>query len=259
VADLPRGLDDDERLARLKRLVGRELTLKLIEVNPQRRRLVFSEREAQREAREQFKQQLLTDLAEGDVVRGKVSGMRDFGAFVDLGGADGLVHISELAWHRVKHPREVVQIGDEVEVYVLRLDSEGKRIGLSLKRLQPNPWTTAEENYYIGQLVEGTVSRVVSFGAFVELESGIEALLHVSQMSDPPPGDPTEVVHPGQHLVAQIIALEPQRQRMGLSLKALGEEERDSAFAEVAPIDAEEVGEDVIVDSGEALMETDIP
>ena len=133
VIDLPRGLTDDERKTYMTGLLGKTVMLKVIEVNRKRRRLVFSQRDAQRESREARKELLLDQLKEGEVRKGVVSGLRDFGAFVDLGGADGLIHISELAWHRVKHPREVLKVGDEVEVYILRLDTEGKRIGLSLK------------------------------------------------------------------------------------------------------------------------------
>lgn len=221
VLNLPRGLDDDARAHHLSQLIGKDLTLKIIEVNPQRRRLVFSQREAQRESRDQAKERLLERLKEGDIVQGKVSSLRDFGAFVDLGGADGLIHVSELAWRRVRHPGEILTVGMDVEAYVLQLDQDGKRIGLSLKRLETNPWADAEQRYQIGQEVEGTVSRVVSFGAFVELTSGIEALLHVSQMGDPPPASPEGVVAVGNNIVAEIIAFEPERQRMGLALRSV--------------------------------------
>src|SRR5690606_33364529 len=167
VSDLPRGLSEDERRSYLSRLVGQPINLKVIEVNRKRRRLVFSQREAQRNSRDARKESLLGELEEGEVRKGVVSGLRDFGAFVDLGGADGLIHISELAWHRVKHPRELLTVGQEVEVYVLRLDHEGRRIGLSLKRLQPNPWTQVDDMYHVGQVIEGTISRVTQFGAFV--------------------------------------------------------------------------------------------
>ncbi len=226
VVDLPRGLNEDERRLRMVRLVGQTVSLKVIEVNRKRRRLVFSQRDAQRGSREARKELLLDQLREGEVRRGIVSGLRDFGAFVDLGGADGLIHISELAWHRVNHPREVLKVGDEVEVYILRLDAEGKRIGLSLKRLQENPWAQVETLYHIGQLVEGVVSRVAQFGAFVSLEPGIEALLHTSQMSDPPPTDPTLVVHEGQRLVMRVISIEADKQRLGLSLKDVSQDDK---------------------------------
>jgi small subunit ribosomal protein S1 len=226
VSDLPRGLNEDERRAHLSRLVGQPITLKVIEVNRKRRRLVFSQREAQRDRRDARKELLLSELKEGEVRTGVVSGLRDFGAFVDLGGADGLIHISELAWHRVKHPREVLNVGDQVSVYVLRLDDEGKRIGLSLKRLQPNPWSMVEEMYHVGQLVDGTVSRLADFGAFISMEPGVEALLHVSQIADPAPTHPSQVVYEGQHLLMRIISIEPEKQRLGLSMKDVTDEDR---------------------------------
>ncbi len=226
VSDLPRGISEDERKTYMGGLLGRPVMLKVIEVNRKRRRLVFSQRDASRGRREANKEQLLGELKEGDVRTGRVSGLRDFGAFVDLGGADGLIHISELAWHRVKHPKEVLNVGDEVQVYVLRLDTEGKRIGLSLKRLQKNPWAQAEEMYHVGQLVEGTVSRVAQFGAFISLDPGIEALLHASQMADPVPTDPTLLVHEGERLLMRVISIEPERQRLGLSIKDVTDEEK---------------------------------
>ncbi len=226
VMDLPRGLDENERKNHMADLIGRKISVKVIEVNRKRRRLVLSQREAQSGRRAQRKEALLEELKEGEVRKGIVSGLRDFGAFVDLGGADGLIHISELAWHRVRHPRELLNVGDEVEVYVLRLDAEGKRIGLSLKRLQPNPWALVDEMYHVGQLVEGEVSRVTQFGAFVSLEPGIEALLHTSQMADPAPADPTELVREGDKLLMRVISIESHRQRLGLSLKEVTEEEK---------------------------------
>jgi small subunit ribosomal protein S1 len=226
VIDLPRGLNEDERRLRMQRLVGQTVAMKVIEVNRKRRRLVFSQRDAQRGNRDARKEVLLDQLKEGEIRRGVVSGLRDFGAFVDLGGADGLIHISELAWHRVNHPREVLNVGDEVQVYILRLDAEGKRIGLSLKRLQENPWARVEEMYHVGQVVEGSVSRVTQFGAFVSLEPGIEALLHTSQLADPQPSDPSLVVHEGQRLLLRVISIEADKQRLGLSLKEVRPEER---------------------------------
>lgn len=228
VLDVPRGLNEDERRDYLRQLVGNEIEVKPLEVNARRRRLVFSQRDVNIESREVRKQNLLDELQEGDVRKGVVSGLRDFGAFVDLGGADGLIHISELAWHRVSHPSEVLNPGDEVEVYVLRLDNEGKRIGLSLKRLQPNPWEQVESLYHVGQLVEGYVSRTAQFGAFISLDPGIEALLHVSQIAEPPPEDAGRVVQQGQLLLMRVISIEPDKQRLGLSLKEVTDEEHAS-------------------------------
>lgn len=227
VIGLSRGLSEDERKDQMQAMVGTRITVKIIEVNWKRRRLVFSQREAQRERREARKEVLLEKLKEGDIYKGVVSGLRDFGAFVDLGGADGLIHISELAWHRVKHPREVLNVGDEVQVYVLRLDEEGKRIGLSLKRLQQNPWELIETLYHVGQLVDGTVSRVTQFGAFVSMEPGIEALLHISQMGEPQPEHPSLLVHEGQQLLMRVISVEPDKQRLGLSLKEVAADEKE--------------------------------
>jgi small subunit ribosomal protein S1 len=225
VADLPRGLDEDGRSVYLKRLVGQPINVKVIEVNRKRRRLVFSQRDAQRGNREARKEVLLEELKEGEVRKGVVSGLRDFGAFVDLGGADGLIHISELAWHRVKHPREVLNIGDEVTVYILRLDDEGKRIGLSLKRLQPNPWSMVDEMYHVGQLIDGIVSRISEFGAFVSMDPGVEALLHVSQITDPVPSNAADYIREGDRLLMRVISIESDKQRLGLSLKEVTGEE----------------------------------
>ncbi len=255
VLDLPRGLNEDERKLRMQRLVGQSITMKVIEVNRKRRRLVFSQRDAQRDHREARKELLLDQLREGEVRSGVVSGLRDFGAFVDLGGADGLIHISELAWHRVNHPRELLKVGDEVQVYILRLDAEGKRIGLSLKRLQDNPWAMVDDLYHVGQLVEGVVSRVAQFGAFVSLDPGIEALLHTSQISDPAPEDPTLVVHEGQRLLMRVISIESDKQRLGLSLKEVSAEEK-ARWAEQRETEAG-IEEPAAVELGEPAAEVD--
>lgn len=232
VVDVPRGLNENDRKGAMGSLIGRTVLVKVIEVNRKRRRLVMSQRDAQKGRRDSRKETLLEELQEGEVRRGVVSGLRDFGAFVDLGGADGLIHISELAWSRVKHPKEVLNVGDEIDVFILRLDREGKRIGLSLKRMQKNPWAMIDELYHVGQLVEGEVSRVAQFGAFVSLEPGVEALLHASQMAEPPPEDPTEVLREGQNLLMRIISIESHRQRLGLSLKDVSQSERDAWTAE---------------------------
>lgn len=250
VLDLPRGMNEDERIAFLQTLVGNQITVKVIEVNRKRRRLVFSQLEAEQENRAARKDALLRELAEGTLRKGTVSGLCDFGAFVDLGGADGLIHISELAWHRVRHPSQVVAVGEEVEVYILNLDAQGKRIGLSLKRLQPNPWSLVDDIYHIGQLVEGVISRLESFGAFISLEPGIEALLHVSQISSNPDENPLRHLYEGQKLLMRIISIESDRQRLGLSLtevtaaeKAQWDErqiELVAAAAEAAQLEAEQ-------------------
>lgn len=219
LVDLRRGMDDRQRQQSMSKLRDEVLPLKVIEVNRQRRRLVLSQRDAQKEWQEAKKVELIENLQEGDVLEGTVSGLRNFGAFVDLGGADGLVHISELAWHRVSHPREVVKVGDKIEVYILSLDRDEQRIALSRKRLLPNPWTLAQDKYEVGQLVEGEVTRLVSYGAFVEIEPGVEGLLHISQLSRDNVEDASEYIREGETHLLRIISMDADRQRIGLSLK----------------------------------------
>jgi small subunit ribosomal protein S1 len=221
IVELSMSMDDRKRQQRLAKLRGSKLPMKVIEVDRRRRRLVFSQRDAQKEWEEMRKQELVDGLNEGDILKGRVSGLRDFGIFVDIGGADGLVHISELAWHRVDHPREVIRVGDEIEVYVMKLDREDQRISLSRKKLLPNPWDTVEERYEINQLVEGTITRIVDYGAFAEIEPGIEGLLHVSQLTRGTVQNVDEVVKEGETHLLRVVSIDQRRQRIGLSLKAV--------------------------------------
>ncbi|NIN66560.1 MAG: S1 RNA-binding domain-containing protein, partial [Anaerolineae bacterium] len=235
VAGLGRRTRYESRMDMLAKMEGQKLMLKVIEVDRQRRRLIFSERAASREWREKRKEELLDDLQEGDIRKGRVRNLCDFGAFVDLGGADGLIHISELSWRRVKHPREVLRVGDEVEIYVLRVDRERKRIGLSLKRLKPDPWHLVEEKYEAGEIVKGIITNVVEFGAFARIEDGIEGLIHVSELSD---GDfaPGDLVREGEELYVKVLSIDADRQRMALSLKQAPtreEVEGEEALAEI--------------------------
>ncbi len=221
LTEMSPGMGDRRRQQRLAQLRGQTLPLKVIEVNRRRRRLVLSQREAQKEWDAKRRAELLETLEEGQTVTGRVSGMRDFGAFVNLGGADGLIHISQLAWHRVEHPREVLNIGDEIEVYVMRIDQETQRVSLSRKRTLPNPWQTVTERYHENQLVEGKITRLVDYGAFVEIEPGIEGLLHVSQLSRGTVENVSDVVQEGETHLLRIVNIDKKRQRMGLSLKAV--------------------------------------
>lgn len=221
--DEERALTPEERRAKM---VGRQLLLKIIELDRQHNRLILSERAAKRLWRREQKTQLLAKLQEGDICHGQVSSLCDFGAFVDLGGADGLIHLSELSWGRVSHPSKVLQVGDEVDVYVLNVDREKRRIGLSLKRLQPDPWSQVEEEYSVGQLVEGTITKLTGFGAFARLKGDeIEGLIHVSELSNDHIAHPKEVVREGDTLTLRIIRLDSDRRRMGLSLKRVAEAE----------------------------------
>lgn len=235
----------EERERYLASRVGQSLSLKVIEVDRQRRRLIFSERAAAKEAREARKELLLAELQEGQIRRGRVSSLSDFGAFVDLGGADGLIHISELSWQRVQHPREVLQVGQEIEVYILRVDRERKRIGLSLRKLRPDPWREVQDKFRVGQIVEGTITHVVDFGAFARIAEGIEGLIHVSELGETV-RDPHAVVKEEETWPLKIISIDAQRQRIGLSLKQAPSREEVEGLAvyqemreELAPLEAE--------------------
>jgi small subunit ribosomal protein S1 len=205
--------------AQLRRLLHQTLPLKIIELNRRRNRLILSERQAVQEQRAHRKEQLIQELREGEVRRGRVTSLTDFGAFVDVGGADGLVHISELAWGTVGHPSEVVQVGQEVDVYVLGVDHERKKIALSLKRAQPEPWTRVEERYAVNQVVTATITKLAAFGAFARLEPGVEGLIHISEMSESHVTHPRQVVREGQRVAVRILRIEPDRRRIGLSMR----------------------------------------
>ena len=214
-----RGGDDSSKQADMARLIGTQLPLKVIEINRHRNRLILSERQAIQERRDVMKERLIQELKEGEVRKGRVSSICDFGAFVDIGGADGLVHLSELSWSRVRHPSELLKIGDEVDVYVLGINANEKKIALSIKRTQAEPWSRVATSYEVGQLVKGTVTQLANFGAFARIEDGIEGLIHVSELADERIQHPKQVVQEGQELILRIIRIDPQRRRMGLSLR----------------------------------------
>lgn len=227
-------------------LVGQDMSVKVIEVNRKRRRLIMSERQAMRERRAERKQTLIEELQVGDVRSGIVTSVADFGVFVDLGGADGLVHVSELTHERGRMPADVVRVGQEVEVVVLSVDRERRRIGLSMKRLAKDPWLVVEESHYLGELVEGTVANLAKFGAFVRLDDGLEGLVHISELADLRIEDPAEAVRPGQRVAAEIIAIDAERRRLGLSIRRVPEHLRlhdagpaPAAAGAMAPTDTE--------------------
>lgn len=211
--------------ADLSGLVGKKLKLKIIELDRERNRLILSERAAMRDWRKEQKERLLTELKEGDVRSGVVTSVTDFGAFVSLGGVDGLIHLSELSWAKINHPRDLLKVGDKVDVKVLNVERERQRIALSLKRLQAEPWTTVEERYQVGQLVTGTITKLASFGAFARLEDNIEGLIHISELSDKRIQHPKEVVKEGDVLTLRVIRIDPARRRLGLSLKRVADDD----------------------------------
>jgi small subunit ribosomal protein S1 len=219
------------------RMVGEPMQVKVIEVDRGRNRLILSERAAAKESREAQKDRLLTEIKAGDVRTGHVISLAEFGAFVDIGGADGLVHLSELSWKHITHPNEVLHVGQEVEVVVLNVDHERKRIGLSLKRREDDPWTLIQRKYQIGQLITGTITKLAKFGAFarVDGEDEIEGLIHVSELSDGHVEHPRDVVNEGQTLTLRVIKIEPDKRRMGLSLKRVASAEyADTDWVQVA-------------------------
>jgi len=225
LSSLPREMSPDERKAQLATYVGKTIPVKIVEVDRKRRRLIMSERAARRRWQREHRKQLLDDIQVGEIRQGAVRSLSEFGAFVDLGGADGLVHISELAWFPVAHPSEVLKVGQVVDVKVLRIDKQRERVGLSLKRVQPDPWSHIDELYEPNQLVEAVVTRVTDFGAFVRLRSGVEGLLHVSEMADIRPDHPQSLVSPGDLLLLRVLRIEPDRRRIGLSLRQVSETE----------------------------------
>ncbi|MEZ4734055.1 MAG: S1 RNA-binding domain-containing protein [Caldilineaceae bacterium] len=226
-------------------LVGESLKLKVIDVDRKRNRLILSERLAMRDWRRQQKEQLLERLKEGDAYEGVISNIADFGAFVDLGGADGLIHLSELSWNRVNHPSEVVSVGDKVKVQILSVDLDRKRIGLSMRRLMPEPWEIINEYYEVGQIVRGRITKLVNFGAFARLdENGVEGLIHISELSDQRVTHPREVVKEGEEYDLRIIRIDTDKRRMGLSLKqALPPDEKVELDWQIAPSDGSSDGE----------------
>jgi len=214
-----RGGDEASKQGDMARLIGMSIPLKVIEINRHRNRLILSERQAIQERRDAMKERLIGTLKEGEVRKGRVSSICDFGAFVDIGGADGLVHLSELSWSRVRHPSEVLKVGEEVEVYVLGINEDERKIALSLKRTQAEPWTRVAAQFEVGQLVKGTITQLANFGAFARIQDGIEGLIHVSELSDDRVAHPRNVVKEGDEMMLRIIRIDPQRRRMGLSLR----------------------------------------
>ena len=233
----------------LARFVGQPIHVKVIEIDRHKNRLILSELAAMRERRKRSKADLIDSLEEGQLIEGSVTSLADFGAFVDIGGADGLVHLSELSWNRVSHPSEVLELGQDVNVKVISIDRERKRIGLSIKQLQPEPWSTIDDRYTVGDLVQATITRITDFGAFARLEDDIEGLVHVSELSDEEL-PPTDVVQTGDELTLRVIRIDPDRRRIGLSLKRT-----DEAYDGLG--DLQDVGDDEITDGADAADEAD--
>jgi ribosomal protein S1 len=203
----------------LQQYVGQTVRAKIIELDAHKRRVILSRRQVLEEERRQMKEATWQTIKEGDILEGTVKSLTDFGAFIDLGGVDGLLHISEMSWGRIHHPSEVLHEGERVKVQVLRLDRERERISLGMKQVLANPWDTAAERYPEGAIVTGTVVRLATFGAFVELEPGIDGLIHISHLADYHVARPQDVVQIGQQVNVKILKVDPVARRISLSLK----------------------------------------
>jgi small subunit ribosomal protein S1 len=220
---LPASLVDIRRVHNLDEFTGQTLECKVIELNRSRNNVVLSRRAVLEEERKEVREQILGRLEPGQVVEGKISNIVDFGAFVDLDGIDGLIHISELSWSHVNHPSEVVAIGDTVRIKVLDIDRDRQRISLGLKQTQEDPWQRVISSHRPGDVLEGAVTKVVAFGAFVEILPGVEGLVHISELADHHVESPSEVVEPGTKLNVKILEIDEERRRLSLSIKQVEE------------------------------------
>lgn len=254
----PSGESRDDVMDRLAELVGQPIQVKIIEMDRRRNRLILSERAAEREARSERREQLLDELQIGQVRKGKVSNLASFGAFIDLGGADGLAHISELSWSRVNNPAEILSPGDEIDVYILSLDREEKKIALSVRRAHPDPWATLEERYQDGQVVEGVVTKLAPFGVFVRLEEGVEGLAHTADVGEQSLANLREE----DTLEFKILNLELGRRRirlapLGAEVAELTEADDEQSGGEGTIVGTAEFGESEEDDSEQKVQQSD--
>ena len=220
-----RGSESAEKV--MSKAVGESIFAKIIEVNRRRNRLILSERTADRERRANQRENILATLNESEVRDGKVVNLADFGAFVDIGGVEGLVHLSELSWKRVNHPSEILSVGDEVKVFVLGIDLDRQRVALSLKRLENDPWDEIDSYYQVGQLIEATITKLARYGAFASLNDdyGLEGLIHISELSSEHVKHPSDIVEKGQVVATRIIRIDPAQRQIGLSVKQVSSDQ----------------------------------
>ncbi|MCL6631303.1 MAG: 30S ribosomal protein S1 [Alicyclobacillus herbarius] len=223
-AFIPASLVDRHFVEDLNEFKDKTIRVRVIEIDPENNKLVLSRKAVLDDEHQAQMQNIMRSLKEGAVVEGTVQRLTNFGVFVDVGGVDGLVHISELAWHHVDDPAEIVKKGDKVQVKILRVDPEAGRISLSMKEAEPSPWERYVDEFHEGDVVTGTVKRVVDFGAFVELRPGLEGLVHVSQISRQHVAHPADVLSPGQEVRVKILSFDPDRQRISLSIKEAGDD-----------------------------------
>lgn len=218
---LPASQVDLGFIENLESYVGQKLTCVITEVNPQKRNLVVSRRAFLQQERQEKEKELWQNLSVGQAFTGTVKTLKDYGAFVDLGGVDGFLHVGEISWNRINHPSDLLKVGDEIQVRILKIDADSRKIGLGMKQLQQNPWQGIEQRYPVGTTVSGRVTRTTEFGAFVELEQGVEGLIHISELEHRRVGRVTDIVKEGDQVDAKVLTVEPNRKRISLSLKAL--------------------------------------
>ena len=246
---LPASLVDIRRVQDLSEYVGQELSCRVIEMNRNRNNVVLSRRAVLEEERKEVRQQIIDELNVGDIVTGTISNIVDFGAFVDLDGIDGLIHISELSWTHINHPSEVLQVNQEVKVKVLDIDRDRQRISLGLKQTQEDPWQKIVAEHRIGDVVQGRVTKIVAFGAFVEIYEGIEGLVHISELANRHVERPDEVVSVSQQVQVKVIEIDSDRRRLSLSIKRVEGQQVEPLYK---PVSDEDEGDEAAADSGDA-------
>jgi small subunit ribosomal protein S1 len=239
------GMSGETPDQRWSRMVGEDIDVCVIEVDRERRRLILSERAASTETRESLKERVIEELKEGEERSGRVTSLADFGAFVNINGADGLVHLSEISWDRINHPSEVLKVGQDVKVKVISIDREKKRIGLSIRQLQDDPWTQRTTKFQVGMLVEAAITRLTKFGAFARLEKDLEGLIHISEISERRIEHPKEVLKEGDTVTLRIIKIDPANHRVGLSLRRVDSQ----AYADLDWQSLEEVMDELTDDT----------
>lgn len=212
----------------LSEFLGKNILVKILELDRNKSRIILSRKEVEKLELEKKRENVWSNISKGDKVKGVVSKLTGFGAFVDLGGVDGLIHISELSWRRVKNPSEVVSVGDHVEAYVLNADKDKNRISLSLKDLEKNPWDSIDARYNINDILEGTVSKLINIGAFVEIEPGVEGLVHISEISEENIAKPSDVLNVGDKVKVKILDMNIENHRMSLSIKDAIDKPKDN-------------------------------
>ncbi|MDW7676023.1 MAG: 30S ribosomal protein S1, partial [Bacillota bacterium] len=250
---IPASQLSDRYVDDLSVFVGQKAHVRILEMDRRRSKIILSRKAVIMVEKEQKKKELLATLEKGQIVKGQVKQITNFGAFVDIGGIDGLIHISELSWGRVKHPSDVLSIGEEVEVEVLDFEESSERISLSLKSTQAEPWKVAGEKYQVGEVIEGEVVRLVDFGAFVEIEPGLDGLVHISQISEAHVAKPSDVLQKGQKVQVKILDINVSDQRMSLSMAAIEKDKKEAAEAEQPAEEKVSAPEDQPVTIGDAV------